>query len=84
MYVCNDVYIYIDLAVDDLLAGSPLVHLMRQIKMQCMVDVKSPEEARARRGASALMCAISAHPRAAALVLGEVSICTFVLVKQVN
>ena len=57
--------------VDDLLAGSPMAHLMKQIKMQCMVDVKSPEEARARRGASALMCAISAHPRAARLVLAE-------------
>lgn len=57
--------------VDDLLAGSPMMHLMKQVKMQCMVDVKSPEESRARRGASALMCAISAHPRAAAMVLEE-------------
>ena len=56
---------------DDLLAGSPREHLMKQIRMQCMVDLKSPEEARARRGASALMCAISAHPRTAAPVLRE-------------
>jgi hypothetical protein len=60
------------MAVDDLLSGSVLFHLMKQVKTQCMVDVKSPEEARSRRGASALMCAISAHPRASAMVLGEV------------
>jgi hypothetical protein len=57
--------------VDDLLAGTPMEHLVKQLKTQCMVDVKRPEEARARRGASALMCAISAHELAAAHVLGE-------------
>jgi len=42
---CNS----LQLTHQEMLAGSPMSQLMKQVKMQCLVDVKSPEEARARR-----------------------------------
>ncbi|EKX39630.1 hypothetical protein GUITHDRAFT_143405 [Guillardia theta CCMP2712] len=52
--------------------GSSCLHtIMKTLKMQTTVDLKTPQELRSRKGLSTVLCAVSAHPVSAKFVLHD-------------
>lgn len=56
----------------------PIREILSSMKMQCLVELRTPDEPRCRKSTVALQCAISAHPLTAAEVLPAVipQLCT--------
>eukprot|EP00960_Hanusia_phi_P025920 745964-Hanusia_phi.AAC.1 len=51
--------------------SSCLHGIMKTLKMQTAVDLKTPQELRSRKGLSTVLCAVSAHPLSATFVLHD-------------